>query len=172
MIPRSRWSITAFPSELQFHHETTHILPLTLTGPIKGFTLEQDLERDEVRVFGHAGEGYFHYGIRHVGNELIVLGKRGIVRGERHVFSVEEASRGEAKERLFLGSYKQLNMDKKLGEKEILPALFLLGQKLYPADTVKVTHLLDRMQGGPYARKKVSPSPCNRGSCSFFAKCL
>ncbi|MBS4168264.1 hypothetical protein [Parachlamydia sp. AcF125] len=36
---------------------------LDLTGPVEEFTIQQDLEKGEIKVWGHASEGYFDYRI-------------------------------------------------------------------------------------------------------------
>ena len=65
MLPKSSWSVTAYPTRVELENlgeakEKISFL-LELEGPIEGFTLMQDLERNFVRVFGTAKEGYFSY---------------------------------------------------------------------------------------------------------------
>ena len=60
LIPGTWWQIEAFPTLLRLCHNAQKIeISLQLTGPVKEFTLQQDLMRGVVWVFGKAKEGYF-----------------------------------------------------------------------------------------------------------------
>ncbi|MBM3193354.1 MAG: hypothetical protein FJZ59_03880 [Chlamydiae bacterium] len=147
MIPKSNWGIEAYPREIRFFFEEKSIsLELDLSAPIKEFTLQLDLEKDVVRVFGRAKEGYFHFEIFHEGKKIVTTlkrghsipysfaGKKGVL--ERHQFleiETERAFEDYQLERLSLGVTKKLDWEMVIrrGElKEILPILFFLGQKV------------------------------------------
>ena len=151
MIPKSNWGVEAYPTEIRiFREEQVIPIYLELTGPVQGFTLEQDLEKEVVRLFGRAKEGYFNFEIAHEGRVITIVLKRGKSiayrfgdkRGvlQRHQFlelSVEEASLPFHTERLSLGMNKKLDWDlviRRLDLREILPVLFFLGQKIDPCD--------------------------------------
>jgi hypothetical protein len=150
MVPKSNWALEAYPKEIRFFYEEMSVsLELDLNEPISGFTLQQDLEKDVVRVFGRAKEGYFHFEISHEGKKIITIlkrgksipyifsGKKGVL--ERHQFleiETEPAFETYHTERLSLGVTKKLDWEMVLrrGElKEILPVLFFLGQKVDPS---------------------------------------
>lgn len=62
MIPGSFWQLTAYPTLLAFKNlytQKSFEVALDLEGPIRNFTLEQDLERGEVHLFGESVQGYF-----------------------------------------------------------------------------------------------------------------
>lgn len=146
MIPKSNWGIEAYPREIRFFLKEQSIpLELDLNDPIKEFTLQLDLEKDVVRIFGRAKEGYFHFEISHEANKIVIIlkrgksipysfaGKKGVL--ERHQFleiETEPSFETYQIERLSLGVTKKLDWEMVLrrGElKEILPILFFLGQK-------------------------------------------
>ena len=56
LIPGTYAEIQAFPTLLKI---ADHVIDLPFTGPVEGFTLELDLERHCVFVFGKAKEGYY-----------------------------------------------------------------------------------------------------------------
>jgi len=61
-LPKSNWSIQAFPTRLIFRHLITHQeieLGIQCTGPMSDFTLQLDLEKGAVVLFGSPKEGYF-----------------------------------------------------------------------------------------------------------------
>lgn len=67
IIPYSRWKITAFPSLIRLEHMTeadTLDIHLSLQGPVKDFTVQQDLEKGAVLIFGVALQGYFRFVLR------------------------------------------------------------------------------------------------------------
>lgn len=147
LIPGTDWLIEAFPALIRLGRK--HELELQITGPVKNFTLEQDLERNQVLVFGHAKEGF--YRLRFQGSasgiEMLVVnapctglrmnGASVAVR-ERLVFPYEiEFFIPESIERLSLGMHKHQDWDlvlRRFDLREILPVLFMLGQKV-PAQT-------------------------------------
>lgn len=104
LIPGTDRVVEAFPTLIRIDGKE---IPLSITGPVDGFTLEQDLERDLVRVFGKAKEGHFC-----------------------HTF-VSENKKTDF-ERLSFGIHKQLDWDlvgRRRDLLEVLPLLFVLGQK-------------------------------------------
>mgnify|MGYP002132264055 FL=1 len=146
MIPKSNWGLEAYPSEIRFFSdEKSFSLVLKIRGPVAGFTLEQDLERGCVRIFGTGKEGYYHLIIEQRGGLLGVTLKRGaplsylclekegmLQKGEFLELSVDSVEILPGEERLSLGMNKKLDWDlvSRRGDlKEILPVLYFLGQK-------------------------------------------
>lgn len=127
LLPGSFWQLQAFPTRLFFTHlQTRETLthPLELKGPIEGFTLEQDLEKGRLRVFGKSQAGYFSLTIQ--------MGKKGIEllfekRGEKiaHLLPVTGGAGLErSEERLSFGIHKAQECEgiwKRLDPQEILP---------------------------------------------------
>lgn len=145
MLPGSPYSLQIFPTLLRLH-ELTSSQPkvigeaaLSLTGPVKDFTVVQDLERCEVKVYGYAQEGYFCYhccasdeGMRidlkkgevpiHVQSERMQVGAAALPAKPLERLSLE---------RLSLGWHKAQDwtqMRQRLALEELLPLWFCLGQ--------------------------------------------
>lgn len=66
LIPKTTWEVQAFPTLLRFrnlqipeHFE----VKLHFKGPIKDFTLEQDLEKGHIHIYGMSQDGYIDYQI-------------------------------------------------------------------------------------------------------------
>jgi len=131
LIPGTLWVVRATPTRLRIedlagnlHHE----MPLEIAiGPKRGFTVQQDLEKQLVFVFGQAEKGFYRLQIRALpeGIEL----KRG-----DQVWIVPLAGpRGvKARERLSLGNNKAQDWDlvrRRWDLREILPQIFHLGQQ-------------------------------------------
>ena len=146
MVPGSNWALEAHPTEFRFVcGESEFFLNLGLTGPVEGFTLEQDLERNVARVFGKAKEGYYHFQIGQFGDALVIrlsrgksipytfAGKTGVFeRGAQLEIASEPVLCQDHVERLSLGMNKKLDWDlvvRRGDLREILPVLFFLGQK-------------------------------------------
>lgn len=112
MIPGTSIQLQAFPTLLRFADLATEKKweeKLPWKGPVVGFTLEMDLEKSAVSVFGHTAEGFR----RHV-----IVGKR-----------------PENSERLSLGKHTKLDWElvlRRMSVEEIVPVLFLLGQQTLP----------------------------------------
>ena len=58
LVPGSDWIVRAYPVLLRVGGED---FPLQITGPVREFTLQLDLERDCLWVWGIAKEGHFRY---------------------------------------------------------------------------------------------------------------
>jgi hypothetical protein len=133
LIPGSPFIVEAYPTKLCFISEKeVYETPLEVIGPVEGFTLQQDLEKDRILLFGRGKSGYFYYTITHAGKKIQV--ER--LRGETTTLEVEsEPFSPMHRERLSLGMHKKLDWDLVLRRKELkemLPLLFFLGQKIPP----------------------------------------
>lgn len=79
------------------------------TGPVRDFTIQQDLEKGRILVWGHAQEGYFQF--------------------------IEEGKHKDSLERLSFGSHKAQDIaliQRRRDFKEIFPIWFQLGQMVPP----------------------------------------
>ena len=66
IVPFSGWKCRIFPSKIEGENlldNSTFEVLLTLTGPVKQFTVQQELEEGTLKVFGQAQQGYFRYSI-------------------------------------------------------------------------------------------------------------
>ncbi len=138
LIPRTPWEVQVFPALLRFHHLGTgqrEEIPLAHTGPIEGFTVQQDLERGFIRFFGRAKEGYFC--------SYLKANEQGIeLDGKKLPFvSLEPDPLPPQKERLSFGVHKAQNWDfikARLDPCEIWPFWLLLAQQTPKAALHKV----------------------------------
>lgn len=166
IVPGTLWEIEAYPTLLRVGRVD---MRLYIHGPVEGFTLELDLERHCVRIFGTAKEGFFS--LRFQGEEggfaLFVerapkeglnTSHRLLERKERLFFPASIEWRSSAPmERLSLGSHKSQEWSgiAKRGDlKELLPLFFALSQKLpqLPPEPLKGTGALLEL---PSQREKV-----------------
>lgn len=135
LLPLTTVIVEAFPTKILIGDEE---LNLEVTGPVKGFTLIQDLERGEIRVFGTPKQGYYEFLIRPEEWILARAPKEGIqVNGKRlergFKKSLGSAVSKKNLERLALGCHKEQEFEKIADRKElseILPLWFFLGQQL------------------------------------------
>ncbi len=144
-LPGSKQILEAYPALIKVAGRE---LKLALTGPVKNFTVEQDLEKNCAWIFGQAAEGFYRLrvwaqddgvriaaekapadGIAYKGSETGVLRKK-----ETLFLPCETEIRiSGALERLSLGSHKAQDWDRAMAEcdlKLLVPALFFLGQKI------------------------------------------
>ena len=128
VIPGTCSIIEAFPTLLRINGREWK---MALTGPVKGFTLQQDLERDSVVVFGKAMEGYFRLRIEVHDDGFQILSEKGPLKSGKLKEEISHLKKAPF-ERLSLGSHKTQDWDlvrRRSDLKEILPVLFCLGQK-------------------------------------------
>jgi hypothetical protein len=137
LLPKSSWQIQAFPTLLRFKNlevRGSFDVPLQLEGPVKDFTLEQDLERGVVRVFGKSQKGYFIILIEREDEGISLVFEKfpNKPRKEKQLIPLksENSSLHLSKERLSLGIHKSQDWDlvtrRQLLE-EILPFWLRLG---------------------------------------------
>lgn len=157
VVPGSDWVVEPFPALLRVRGGRE--FALGITGPVREFTVQLDLEKTQVSVWGHAQEGYFRYQIAagEAGLELRVM--RGFALRVGDVVVSPKSSlllaRGsklaaprQALERLSLGNFRAQDIDRmreRLDMRELAPMLFALGQKVPVAPLVlaeaNLTHL-------------------------------
>jgi len=138
IIPGTCWEIEAFPTLLRFGKKIE--LKLGLTGPVEEFTLQQDLEKNCVWVFGKAKEGFYRLRIEGSDSGFDLYAEKmppipGPLKAKEsfHIGAEVLFISNPAFERLSLGSHKSQDWDqvqRRSDLKEILPILFCLGQKI------------------------------------------
>jgi len=145
LIPFSTWSVQVFPTLLRFSNlsnistsERKEIV-LPFQGPIKEFTVVQDLEKGEIRVFGHAEQGYFRY--------FIFKAEEGIfLKFEKRPFALmsqlqnqvciveqKQSTCWPSNEKLSLGMHKSLDWElvcRRQDLKEIFPVWLKLADQI------------------------------------------
>ncbi|MGB7978096.1 MAG: hypothetical protein WCF19_02920 [Chlamydiales bacterium] len=125
VIPGSCSVIEAFPTLLKIGGRPWK---MALTGPVEGFTVQQDLETDCVWVFGRAKEGYFRLKIRAGESGFHIDVEKGPLESA-HIPSPIDFISKPSVERLSLGSHKAQDDLRRSDLKTALPILFCLGQK-------------------------------------------
>lgn len=133
LLPSTTVVFTIYPAEIIIRDFGK--VSLDVVGPVLDFTIQQDLERREIHVFGTTKRGYIHYKIRAIegGFEFcIIKDKTNSLLFEPQKYSCDSMA-AKAVERLSFGVHKSQNWDlvnQRLDLKEILPHLFSLGQLL------------------------------------------
>jgi hypothetical protein len=131
LIPWSPWKIEAYPTLLKFENLITaekQEFRLDWKGPVVDFTVELDLEKGVVWVYGRAADGYHKMCIE-VGDDGIKIEKKPLATSRRNL------------EKLFLGMSKKLDWElvsRRRDMAEILPIWFRLGQMVPEAAGKKV----------------------------------
>ncbi|HEY4255523.1 MAG TPA: hypothetical protein VGM34_04175 [Chlamydiales bacterium] len=147
VIPGSDYVVQVFPTLIKVQgggEFLTH-----LTGPVEEFTVQLDLERDCVFVWGRAKEGYFRLRLEALEEGLVLTVLRGsalqLKTKEKLVLATGGSllSRKPA-ERLSLGGFKAQDWElirRRANLAEISPTLFLLGQKIPRVSAVSIPDL-------------------------------
>ena len=142
VIPWSSFKVQAFPALLNFENLNTsekHEYTLDWKGPVKEFTLELDLEKGVVWVYGKTLEGHRRICIE-MQEAGIAIDKKLVVSGTRLL--------PHPVERLSLGMSKKLDWELVLRRQEmaeILPIWFRLGQMVPPSGTTSLFHECDKL---------------------------
>lgn len=160
VLPGSHLRLQIFPALLRVH-ELVGTIPvlfaeinLGISGPVKDFTVSQDLEHGFVQVWGHASNGYFRFNlnassegkffitIEKAPKEGLVLNSLKIRQGDSIVISRNCLEQKEAQgyippvtDRLSMGFHKAQDwslMQSRLAMEEIMPIWLRLGQLIPP----------------------------------------
>ena len=156
-VPRTHCAVQVFPTLLRVLDLRQRELPvlqelkLPYRGPVKDFTVQLDLERGWLRVWGEAAEGYFRYRIEE-GRLLVEKGPK------LPELQLELACAAPSEpERLWLGSHKQLHWER-LGLRERLPLWLRLAQWMPAAEPVALSGELESLFS-LLCRDMLLPSP-------------
>lgn len=164
LIPRSSLAAQIFPTRILLTDLATsekNSLLWVLSGPFEGFTIVQDLERMQIRVFADAQEGYFRlrFAAKEEGLSLFVERapkeisfvwneeKKVLKEKEEWILPISITLFTPLKERLSLGSHKKQDWDlvKKRGDmREILPVWLRLFVSLSNAPKVGTASFLEK----------------------------
>lgn len=149
LLPGTWWSVQAFPTRLIFRHKDKNLIcDLYVTGPVALFTMEQDLERGVVRVFGEAKEGYFRLRLFATAEALCLCAERTPPQGLETSWGRLEPKGllslpmewtflpPSHRERFSLGCHKAQEWEKVVyrgDSREMIPHLLSLAQQIPPA---------------------------------------
>lgn len=134
LIPGTFVGATVFPALIRLHDffqaepKLLAEVPLPIRGPVKDFTVQQNLETGDVVVWGFGLEGYFRYRITY-DNAVHILFDKGGENIKLDVFSVTFPVGDTV--RLSLGNHKAQDwslVKRRLDLTEILPAWLRLGE--------------------------------------------
>ena len=181
LIPKSAYVVLAYPTRLVLSSledkGKEHILTFYIQGPVKNFTLLQDIDRGFVRIFGKSIEGHFSCRLFPEKKTVVFLvercpekgffisyegEKRLMERKEKLLLFFENAQlfqKPKPLEKLHLGCHKKQDITfirKRLSLDEILPLWFALGQSypLFSYENQGAAFLLKQCQQGLQAKKK------------------
>ena len=168
LIPKTTWEVQVFPALLRFRdlESSQHFeLALDFKGPIKDFTLEQDLEKGCVRVYGMSQTGYIDYQITRDKNTLNLVRRKG------ESISLPVALKDEffplLPERLSLGMHRSQDwtlVQRRMDLSEIFPTWLRLAaltpqRKIKELPSVGTLILLQECKNAISKREKKQLSP-------------
>lgn len=148
LLPRTSYKLQIFPTRLVFKGAEEISIAFALSGPIRDFTVEQDLERGVIYVFGHAPSGFLRYRLSKELEGIVLFFEKtpagGIVYSENKLVREKEKivlplpaeDFLEAPlpfENLSLGMHKAQDWEmiyRRKDMKEVFPIWFRLGQLL------------------------------------------
>ena len=150
IIPHSAWQCIIFPCKIKLKSHTSQAsveVDIDLQGPVKDFTIEQDLEEGRIRVFGIDKRGYFRYVLKqkqegltftadNFASETMRVSIDGnsccLAKGQSVILSQEVYEpRAISKEKLCLGQHKSQDWSgirNRADLSEIFPLWLRLGQ--------------------------------------------
>ncbi len=139
VLPWSTWQVRIFPTRVDFQpiggNQPIHTLEIPLVGPVSPFTVEIDLERGFICVFGQSLKGYFRYEISRSSLGICFRWDKPIGgMNIETVIPVEEPSiPKKTLPRLSMGVHKAQNWDavvRRADPREWFPFLLRLGQMI------------------------------------------
>lgn len=147
VVPGTNYGVKVFPLLLVFYDLQSNTImghvELGFTGPIKDFTIQLDLERGRVRVWGTAEEGYFRYSLfQSESQELTLTFEKSPILRALNVFNIKinqgitanlavDLPTKKKLTRLFLGNNQAQDWDlikRRKDSAEILPLWFAVSQ--------------------------------------------
>jgi hypothetical protein len=164
VLPGTAIQVQVFPCLLVFtslyEKPISKKVPLHLIGPLEGFTVLNDLEKGEIRVWGKSAQGFVRYRlltqestVRLVVDKAPVagfmVGDKNLKAGEGIGLLVVEAQNIKAVETLSFGNHKAQDIDlirRRLDLSEIWPLWFKLGQMVPAFEGANPLPLLESCQ--------------------------
>jgi len=137
LIPGTYCSVACFPAFLECTDLTDmrkKSVVLPVKGPVSGFTVESDLEKRLVLIYGMSEEGYFRFVLKAEEDEVLFLVEKDPSASiEKKIVLIKgiQTTEKASTETLFLGSTKAKDLDKIRERRdlfEILPLWYQIGQ--------------------------------------------
>ncbi len=176
LIPHTTWAVKAYPTRLVFtdlslKRPVEHIIDFVIQGPIEDFTIQLDLEKECVAIFGKSfrtlikgeKEGIALIFDRAICSEIVLFGKKRKIESKEKVLLPIKSSfyAAEHIERLTLGKHTKLDwqlVERRSELMEILPVWYRLAQLIPTKGKVPamgITALLEKChKEKSYARWK------------------
>lgn len=168
LLPRTSWIVQAYPALIRFTHCETEAssetieIPIQLTGPVREWTVQQDLEKGNICIWGIAREGRFRVRLEASRDAIQFKMERSPVEGL--ICAGTKLSAGDVltwthsgpfvdtnvTERLSLGSHRDQDWSviwRRLDFRDIFPVLFHLGQwtpRIDKCSTTSMHQLIER----------------------------
>ncbi len=157
LVPGTYYKLTVYPTCLECMDlcgTKKASFSWDLKGPIYPFTVEQDLEKSCVRIYGQSAQGYFRFLVKAEEGNIVILVEKvpaegtTLEKGKSILIEEVVTKKPFSLERLFLGNSKQKDQDcirTRRDLSEVLPYWFFLGQ-MTPEVKEKegeMSHLLD-----------------------------
>ena len=153
-LPKASCLLRVFPTRIEWESEgKKQSITIGLTGPVDDFTVQLDLEKESILIFGRAKEGYFRLVLRAEEKGIRLLVEKafaeGILIDEKRLFPKQDLfysvpfsfSSSQEWERLSLGGHKKQDVDELIKQdflKELLPLFYALSQKMPELEGEKV----------------------------------
>lgn len=145
LIPGTSCEVQIFPTLVRIDSSS---VALDLKGPVAGFTVQQDLQKNVVRVFGNTQDGFVRYLLLRQEDAIILLvekapsgglrtGKGVLKEKQRCAIAPTRGSSFPSRERLSLGMHRSQDWElvrRRHDLKEIFPVWFCLGATLPQED--------------------------------------
>jgi hypothetical protein len=134
VLPGSILQITIYPTLILIANRQIHI---PLTGPVDDFTVQMDLEKGLVKVWGHYKEGFLRYTIQATVDGSFIIQAEKSPLADLFFSTSANTFVPQGNEKLSLGNHKAQDWDlvrRRSDLSEIFPIWFRLGQLL--PDTV------------------------------------
>src|SRR5690348_5084004 len=135
LLPKTHLKVRVFPTRVEFSdfEQGAFFFDWDVQGPVKNFTVELDLEQQQITVFGMTRSGYLRYHIRVQGDGIaVVFDKAPFVNKETVLIPYNgKVCASVPQERLSLGMHKLQDWDRmrsRLDLKEIFPIWMRFGQ--------------------------------------------
>ena len=166
LLPRTCWSVQAFPTRLFLRDRQKAMssaaieIPLHLHGPVREFTVLQDLEKGCVFIWGIAKEGHFRLRLQAGPDAIELWVDRGRIECQGRLLKTKERMswnysgpyrEPDLFERLSLGSHRSQDWNQvwpRLDPKEILPVLFHLSQWIPSLDSTPSSGMFYLLEQG------------------------
>lgn len=118
LIPKTPFYGVIYPCKLQIFHLLQESclteIDFPLQGPVRDFTVQQDLEKGDVGVWGKADKGYFHYTLKKEGEGVSLHAEKGLAL--KPIFvppgRLQSVATQALSERLSLGVHKAQDWDR------------------------------------------------------------